>query len=90
MEYEWVTDNRVYELREVTHARVPSPTYPKMWDSYYPLGRLRKLKNRISCKKFALERYAHGRWEYITLLCMKLDEAKQIARTILIAGANND
>jgi hypothetical protein len=87
MEYEWKTDRRVYELHKVT--KVPM-TQDMAWDAHYPLGRLRKVKNKISCKKFALERYAHGRWEYITLLCMKLGEAKEIARTILIAGANDD
>lgn len=88
MEYEWKNNSRVYELhivREIPEVRGRPP-----WHTYYPLGRLRKVKNKHSCKKFALERYAHGRWEYITLLCMKLDEAKQIARTILIAGANDD
>ena len=84
MRYEWKPNGRIFELREI------EGTYPNGDESYYPLGRLRKLKNRISCKKFALERYKHGKWEYITLLCMKLDEAKQIARTILIAGANDD
>lgn len=87
MEYEWKTDRRVYELRKVT--KVPM-TQSMMWDAHYPLGRLRRVKNKISCKKFALERYEYGSWTYITLLCMKLDEAKQIARTILIAGANDD
>lgn len=87
MEYEWKTNGRVYELRKVTNV----PMTPTMdWKAHYPLGRLRKIKNKISCKKFALERFEYGSWTYITLLCMKLDEAKQIARTILIAGANND
>jgi len=83
MRYEWKPNGRVYELTAMRDEGL-------QWEAYYPLGRLRKLKNRISCKKFALERYAHGKWEYITLLVMKLDEAKEVARTILIAGANDD
>jgi len=83
MEYEWKTNGRVYELTAMRDEGL-------QWEYYYPLGRLRKIKNRISCKKFALERFEYGSWTYITLLCMKLDEAKQIARTILIAGANDD
>lgn len=87
MEYEWMPTGRVYELRRVTKV----PMTPTMdWDAHYPLGRLRKVKNKRSCKKFALERFEYGGWVYITLLVMKLDEAKQIARTILIAGDNND
>lgn len=87
MKYEWKTDNRVFELHEVNEVTITPQT---TWDSYYPLGRLRKLKNRRSCKKFALERYAHGKWEYITLLVMKLDEAKEVAKTVLCAGGHDD
>ena len=87
MNYEWKTNGRVYDLIKITEV----PMTPTMrWDAHYPLGRLRKVKNKISCKKFVLERYKYGGWEYITLLCMKISEAKEIARTILIAGANND
>lgn len=92
MKYEWKSNNRVWELHEVGEVTQEStPFRPRTtWDSYYPLGRLRKIKNKISCKKFALERYAHGKWEYITLLCMKLDEAKEVAKTVLCAGGHDD
>lgn len=90
MKYEWKSNSRVYELHQVTEASMDTPSRPMMWDTYYPLGRLRRVKNKISCKKFALERFENGRWVYITLLVMKLAEAKEIARTVLIAGANND
>ena len=86
MDYEWKTNGRVYELDSVE----PLMAVRGGWVSRYPLGRLRKAKNKRSCKKFALERLENGRWVYITLLCMKLDEAKDVARTILIAGANDD
>jgi hypothetical protein len=86
MEYEWKTDRRVYEL----HSVEPLMAVQGGWVSRYPLGRLRRVKNKISCKKFALERFEYGRWEYITLLCMKLDEAKLVAQTLLCAGANDD
>lgn len=90
MRYEWKRASKVFELHKITQADMSTPTRNMMWDAYYPLGRLRKLKNRNSCKKFVLERYEDFRWVYITLLVMKLDEAKQVAMTVLCAGANND
>lgn len=87
MDYEWVATGRVYELRKVD--KVPW-TQTSNLIARYAVGRLRRVKNKRSCKKFALERFEYGRWEYITLLVMKLDEAKEVARTILIAGANDD
>lgn len=83
MEYEWKANGRAYELLFRRDAGL-------QWEAYYPLGRLRRIKNKHSCKKFALERCEYGSWTYITLLGMKLDEAKEVARTILIAGANDD
>jgi hypothetical protein len=90
MRYEWKTNNKVFELHQVTEAGMATPIRPMMWDAYDPIGRLRKIKNKISCKKFALERFEYGSWTYITLLVMELDEAKEVARTVLIAGANDD
>ena len=86
MEYEWQTNHKVYELYPVLGLQKVQGG----WIFRIPLGRLRKVKNKLSCKKFALERYANGRWEYITLLVMKLDEAKEVAKTVLCAGGHDD
>lgn len=84
MKYEWAHRGRVWEFQGREGA------YPKGWEEYLPIGRLRKVKNKRSCKKFVVERFNFGSWEYITLLVMKLDEAKLVAQTLLCAGANDD
>lgn len=91
MRYEWNQHGKVYELHEVSDNNTGKvmTLSTRWWDSYYPLGRLRRVKNKRSCKKFALERFEHGSWTYITLLVMKLDEAKEVAKTILCAGGGD-
>lgn len=91
MSYEWRRVGRSYELSKLTKTNIGSPVRPMEWDSYYPIGRLRKVKNKISCKKFVVDRFVSGgKWEYVTLLCMKLDEAKLVAQTLLCSGGQHD
>lgn len=90
MRYAWTNKGRVLELHKVSKTDIGSPSKPLMWDSYYPVGRLRKVKNKHSCKKFVVDRYENHHWEYVTLLCMKLDEAKLVAQTLLCAGGGHE
>lgn len=93
MSYEWKLSvtSRSYVLSKVTKTPFDTPARPMYWDSYYPVGRLRKVKNKISCKKFVVDRFvSEGKWEYVTLLCMKLDEAKLVAQTLLCSGGQHD
>lgn len=90
MRYEWLNKGRVIELHKITEADMSTPRKPMMWDAYYPVGRLRKVKNKLSCKKFVVDRFTSNGWEYITLLCMKLDEAKLVAQTLLCSGGQHD
>jgi hypothetical protein len=92
MRYEWNKKGKVWDLHRISKNNMSTPDRDMWWDSYYPIGRIRRAKNKNSCKKFIVERLNsdESRWEYITLLVMKLDEAKDVARTILIAGANDD
>ena len=91
MRYEWVKKDRVIELHKIDTTNIGHPSKPMMWDDYYPVGRLRKVKNKLSCKKFVVDRATlNNGWEYVTLLCMKLDEAKLVAQTLLCAGGQHD
>lgn len=86
MSYEWKVSltGRSYELTTIRDEGL-------QWQAYYPIGRLRKVKNKISCKKFVVDRFVSGgKWEYVTLLCMKLDEAKLVAQTLLCSGGQHD
>lgn len=91
MRYEWVNKGRTIELRKIDTTNIGIEERPVMWDSYYPVGRLRKVKNKLSCKKFVVDRFTtNNGWEYVTLLCMKLDEAKLVAQTLLCAGGGHE
>lgn len=84
-EFKWVKQGKVWELQ-----RVYSPMEGREgWPLFAPLGRLRRAKNKLSCKKFILERYVAYDWEYVTLLVMKLEEAQLVARTVLCAGGHD-
>ena len=91
MKYEWINKGRTIELRKIDTTNIGFTEKPIMWDSYYPVGRLRKVKNKLSCKKFVVDRFTtNNGWEYVTLLCMKPDEAKLVAQTLLCAGGQHD
>ena len=81
----WVKRGKVWELQRVYQT----PEIEAGWPLFRTLGRLRRVKNKLSCKKFILERYVAYDWEYVTLLVMKLEEAQLVARTVLCAGGHD-
>jgi hypothetical protein len=92
MRYEWKPNRKVWDLYKISKNNMSTPDRDMWWDSYYPIGRIRRAKNKNSCKKFIVERLNsdESKWEYITLLVMKLDEAKLVAQTLLCAGGHDD
>jgi hypothetical protein len=87
MDYVWERSGKVWQLEKLRAVKFePNPYF--RWGAGPPLGRIRRVKNKNSCKKFIVDRYLPtGGWQYITLLAMKLDEAKDVARVLLIAGS---
>lgn len=83
MEYYWERRDRVWHL-----WRLDLSLAPALWGRELPIGRIRRVKNKISCKKFVVDVTSDGGWEYVTLLNMKLSEAQDVARVLLITRSN--
>jgi hypothetical protein len=57
------------------------------WARAFVVGRLCKVKNKRTCKKFVVYKLNERHiWEYVALLNMKLAEAKEVAKVLILSG----